>query len=282
MLHRAPRDMPSGAGPRVYLVGAGPGDPDLLTRKAFRLLQEADVVVHDRLVGDAVLDLVPAVTPRIYVGKATRRHTLPQDAINELLFDLALRHHCVVRLKGGDPFVFGRGGEEAEYLIRRGIACEVVPGVTAAAGCAAEAGIPLTHRGLAMGVQFITGHAQDDGQLDLDWNRLADPAMTTVVYMGLATAPRLSERLIACGLDPDTPAAAISNGTTPQRQVCVSTLARLPADIQRAGLASPALLIIGRVVEMAAVLNEGLATAAEAMPLPAFDYVPNLEAVGSV
>jgi uroporphyrin-III C-methyltransferase len=282
MLHRTPRDLPSSAGPRVYLVGAGPGDPDLLTRKAFRLLQDADVVVHDRLIGDAVLDLVPAATPRIYVGKATRRHTLPQDAINELLFDLALRHRCVVRLKGGDPFVFGRGGEEAEYLIRRGIACEIVPGVTAAAGCAAEAGIPLTHRGLATGVQFITGHAQDDGELDLDWDRLADPAMTTVVYMGLATAPRLSERLITCGLDPDTPAAAISNGTTPERRMCMSTLARLPADIEQAGLASPALLIIGRVVAMAAVLNAELGIEADDIPLPVFDSASNLEAVGSV
>jgi uroporphyrin-III C-methyltransferase/precorrin-2 dehydrogenase/sirohydrochlorin ferrochelatase/uroporphyrin-III C-methyltransferase len=282
MLHRTPRDLPSGAGPRVYLIGAGPGDPDLLTRKAFRLLQEADVVVHDRLVGDAVLDLIPPATPRIYVGKATRRHTLPQDAINELLFDLALRHRCVVRLKGGDPFVFGRGGEEAEYLVRRGIACEVVPGVTAAAGCAAEAGIPLTHRGLAMGVQFITGHVQDDGELDLDWDRLADAAMTTVVYMGLATAPRLSERLIACGLDPNTPAAAISNGTTPERRMCISTLARLPADIEQAGLASPALLIIGRVVVMAAILNAGPGIASDDIPLPVFDSAPNLEAMGSV
>ncbi len=255
MLHCAPRNNVRVRVPKVFLVGAGPGDPDLLTVKAARLLREAHVVVHDRLVADAILDLVSPAARRIYVGKATHRHPVPQERINEMLAELARSHGCVVRLKGGDPFVFGRGSEEAEYLVRRGIACEVVPGITAAAGCAASAGIPLTHRGLATGVQFITGHARDDGELDLDWERLADPVMTKVVYMGLATVVRVSGHLIGCGLPPETPAAAISNGTTERQRVCVTTLGKLPDAIEHAGLCSPVLLIIGRVVELAPVLG---------------------------
>jgi uroporphyrin-III C-methyltransferase len=268
MPQRAACDARSAETPKVYLVGAGPGDPDLLTVKAARLLREAEVVVHDRLVGAGVLDLVPPAALRVYVGKATQAHAVPQDEINAMLLDLAHAYRRVVRLKGGDPFVFGRGSEEAEYLLRRGVACEVVPGITAAAGCAAAAGIPLTHRGLAMGVQFVTGHARDGAELDLDWERLADPAMTTVVYMGLATAARVSARLIACGLSPATPAAAISNGTTPRQRVCLTTLGALPAEIERAGLPAPVLLVIGRVVELAGILNAAPADPAACAPDP--------------
>lgn len=239
----------------VHLVGAGPGDPDLLTVKAMRLLHAADVVVYDRLVSPAVLDLVPPGTPRVYVGKAKRNHALSQEEINDLLLDLARRHRTVVRLKGGDPFVFGRGSEEAAHLVRNGVRCRVVPGITAASGCAAEAGIPLTHRGLATGVQFVTGHAQEGAELDLDWGRLADPNTTLVVYMGLAAAARVSERLIAAGLAADTPAAAIASGTTPRRRMCLATLATLPAEMARSGFEAPVLLVIGRVVDIARVLG---------------------------
>lgn len=254
MFHARDRE-PAPNAATVHLVGAGPGDPDLLTIKALRLLHQAEVVVYDRLVGRAVLDLVPPGTPRYYVGKATRDHAVGQDDINALLLHLARAHRVVVRLKGGDPFIFGRGSEEAAYLVRHGVRCEVVPGITAAAGCAAEAGIPLTHRGLATGVRFVTGHAQDDAELDLDWTCLADPLTTLVVYMGLATAARVSERLIAAGLPPDTPAAAIASGTTPRRRVCLSTLAGLPERIAGADLEAPVLLLIGRVVALAHVLG---------------------------
>lgn len=254
MLQFLSRDL--GRTPTVFLVGAGPGDPDLLTVRALRLLQTARVLVYDRLVGAEILDLVPPQAVRIYVGKASRHHTMTQGAINQLLLELADRHGEVVRLKGGDPFVFGRGSEEAEFLVRRGVRCEVVPGVTAAAGCAAEAGIPLTHRGLATGVRFVTGHARDDEELELDWDRLADPDTTVVVYMGLGTVGRVSERLIASGLPPDTPAAAIASGTTPRRQLCITTLAALAADVAQAELRAPVLLVIGRVVTMARVLGK--------------------------
>jgi uroporphyrin-III C-methyltransferase len=255
LVHCAPQNVVRVHAPKVYLVGAGPGDPDLLTVKADRILRQARVVVHDRLVAEGILALAPADAQRIYVGKAKHCHPVRQEQINHMLADLAVSHGSVVRLKGGDPFVFGRGSEEAEYLVRRGIACEVVPGITAAAGCAASAGIPLTHRGLATGVQFITGHARDYGELDIDWDRLADPMMTKVVYMGLATVGRVSARLVRSGLDPETPAAAISNGTTDRQRVCVTTIGNLAREIERAGLLSPVLLVIGRVVELAAVLG---------------------------
>ncbi|MDH3596001.1 MAG: uroporphyrinogen-III C-methyltransferase [Rhodospirillales bacterium] len=241
--------------PVVHLVGAGPGDPDLLTVKALRLLQGAEVVVYDRLVAPAILELIPPGAARIYVGKADRRHTLPQDEINALLVKLARTGHGVVRLKGGDPFVFGRGSEEAEHLARHGIAFEIVPGVTAASGCTAGFGIPLTHRGLASGVRFVTGHCRDDGELELNWASLADPDTTLVVYMGLATLPKISRRLIEAGLPPDTPAAAIAKGTTPGQTLCRGTLANLPAKTAGTTLKAPVLIVIGRVVTMAEVLG---------------------------
>ncbi len=197
----------------VYLVGAGPGDPDLLTLKARRLLDEADVVVYDRLVSNEILALVPAGTARIRVGKQPRCHPVPQAEINELLVRLASTGRTVVRLKGGDPFLFGRGSEEAAYLSAQGIRFQVVPGVTSASGCSAAVGIPLTHRGLASGVRFVTGHCRDNVDLDLDWRGLADPETTVVVYMGTANIPQIAIRLINHGLPATTPAAAIANGT---------------------------------------------------------------------
>jgi uroporphyrin-III C-methyltransferase len=233
---------------KVMLVGAGPGDPDLLTVKAMRAIVQARVVVFDRLVGEAVLDLIPPGARRIDVGKETGRHPLPQDRINALLVDLAGRGEDVVRLKGGDPFIFGRGGEEAEALALAGIAFEIVPGITAASGCAAMAGIPLTHRGVAESVRLVTGHRQEDHDLDLDWSSLADPRCTLVVYMGVASAQRLAGGLRGAGLAGETPVAIIERGTTPQQRTHFSTLATLADDIARWQPKPPALLIIGQVV----------------------------------
>jgi uroporphyrin-III C-methyltransferase/precorrin-2 dehydrogenase/sirohydrochlorin ferrochelatase/uroporphyrin-III C-methyltransferase len=248
--------------PQVYLVGAGPGDPELLTLKAARLLERADAVVYDRLVSDAVLDLVPRGAMRVYVGKAMGAHHLSQDEINELLLRLARPGRVVVRLKGGDPFIFGRGSEEAAYLARHGVPFTVVPGITAASGCAAAAGIPLTHRGLATGVRFLTGHCCTGRGLDLDWLGLADPKTTLVVYMGLANLPEISAQLIAAGLAAATPAAAIGSGTTERQRVCETTLAGLPEAVTSSGLAAPVLVIIGRVVEAMAWINRCAADAA--------------------
>jgi uroporphyrin-III C-methyltransferase len=238
--------------PLVYLVGAGPGDPDLLTVKALRLIQSADVVVYDRLVGDGILDLIPPGTTRISVGKAKGHHLLPQDQINDLLVSLARPGRRVVRLKGGDPYVFGRGAEEALYLAGYGIATEVVPGITAAAGCAAATGIPLTHREVARSVRLVTGHLRDDQSLDLDWQRLADPSCTLVVYMGVGTAGPMADGLIAAGLDPATPVAVVEKGTTPAQRVLRGILGDLEADVARWQVEPPSLLIIGRVVGLAA------------------------------
>lgn len=241
--------------PLVHLIGAGPGDPDLLTVKALRLLQGAEVVVYDRLISPAVLELVPPRATRIYVGKASGRHTLPQDEINALLVKLARSGHRVVRLKGGDPFIFGRGSEEAEHLARQGVAFEVVPGVTAASGCAAGFGIPLTHRGLASGVRFVTGHCRDGQTLALNWASLADPDTTLVIYMGLASLPTISHRLIEAGLPPDTPAAAITGGTMPRQTLCRGTLADLPARAVARDLKAPVLIVVGQVVGLAGMLD---------------------------
>jgi uroporphyrin-III C-methyltransferase/precorrin-2 dehydrogenase/sirohydrochlorin ferrochelatase/uroporphyrin-III C-methyltransferase len=227
-----------------------------MTVKAVRLLREADAVVYDRLISEQILDLVPVGAMRIYVGKANRHHTMSQNDINALLVKLARAGRRVVRLKGGDPFIFGRGSEEAEYLAWHGVPFEVVPGVTAAAGCTAGLGIPLTHRGLASGVRFVTGHCREDIALDLNWPSLADPDTTLVVYMGLANLPQISRELIAAGLAPDTPAAAIASGTMPEETMCRGTLASLPEQIVVADLAPPVLLIIGRVVALAEVLGQ--------------------------
>jgi uroporphyrin-III C-methyltransferase/precorrin-2 dehydrogenase/sirohydrochlorin ferrochelatase/uroporphyrin-III C-methyltransferase len=235
----------------VYIVGAGPGDPELLTVKATRLIAAADVIVYDKLVSKPILDLIPSGTTRIYAGKVARKHHMPQGEINELLVSLARSGRNVVRLKGGDPFLFGRGGEEAEFLAASGLPFEIVPGVTSASGCSAYAGIPLTHRGLSHGVRYVTGHTRDDDVLDFNWASLADPDTTLVVYMGRTTARQLSSRLIAYGLDADTPAAAIINGTRPNQQTLLTTVAGLADCIETAGLAAPTLLIIGKVVSLA-------------------------------
>jgi uroporphyrin-III C-methyltransferase/precorrin-2 dehydrogenase/sirohydrochlorin ferrochelatase/uroporphyrin-III C-methyltransferase len=234
----------------VYLVGAGPGDPELLTLKAHRLIGEAEVVVYDRLVAQAILDSIPKGTSRIYVGKAPKCHRMVQDEINALLVKLARAGRRVVRLKGGDPYIFGRGSEEAAFLCRHGVPVEVVPGVTAAAGCAAAAGIPLTHRGLATGVRFVTGHRGNDRSLDLNWQSLADPDTTLVVYMGLSTLMELTRELLDAGLPADTPAAAVTNGTLPEQRVIVGTLDDLVGQIEAAGLRPPTLAIIGKVVSL--------------------------------
>jgi uroporphyrin-III C-methyltransferase len=241
--------------PRVHLVGAGPGDPELLTVRALGLLQQADAVVYDRLVSEPVLALIPPGAMRISVGKQPYHHPVAQEEISELLVNLARAGHRVVRLKGGDPFVFGRGSEEAECLARHGIPFEIVPGVTAASGCAAAAGIPLTHRGLASGVRYVTGHRRNDGELDLDWQGLADPETTLVVYMGLATIGLIAARLMAAGLPGSTPVAAINNGTLPSERHFISTLAEVGG--LAAGLEGPVLFVIGRVVALAGILGPG-------------------------
>ncbi len=239
----------------IFIVGAGPGDPDLLTVKAARVLGQADVVVYDRLVSDHILDLLAPGTTRIFAGKAARDHHMPQDEINELLVNLAQAGHTVVRLKGGDPFIFGRGSEEAEYLAGRGIAFEIVPGVTASAGCGAYAGIPLTHRDLAHGVRFVTGHRREGIGLDLNWKSLADPDTTLVVYMGLTNVQQISDELIAAGLPADTPTGAIEKGTTAEQRTVLTTLAELPDCVKRAELKPPTLFIIGRVAKLAENLS---------------------------
>ena len=235
----------------VYIVGAGPGDPDLLTVKALRAMQAADVVVYDRLIGDDILDYVRRDAERVYVGKAVSNHACPQDEINALLVAQARAGRTVVRLKGGDPFVFGRGGEEMVYLQRAGIAVEVVPGITAATGCAAAAGLPLTHRDFAAGVTFVTGHGKGDAEPDLDWAALAASRQTIVVYMGVATAGTVGARLVAHGLDPATPAAVIENGTRPEQIVACGSVATLAETVARRGITGPALLVIGAVAALA-------------------------------
>ncbi len=240
---------------KVYLVGTGPGDPDLLTVKALRLLQNADVVVYDRLVSDEILQQIPTGVSRIYVGKKTGKHTLPQDEINALLVKLAETRRTIVRLKGGDPFVFGRGSEEAEYLARHGVTFEIVPGITSASACTTYAGIPLTHRGLAQGIQIITGHCRADLPLDLDWQSLADPAKTIVIYMGLANISLICDRLMQAGLSEETPAAAIADGTTAKQQRIITSLSRLAQETRNYGLQAPVLFVIGRVVNMAKLLD---------------------------
>ncbi len=239
----------------VYLIGAGPGDPDLLTLKAARLLQQAEVVVHDRLVAPAILDLIPTSTRCVDVGKSAGRHTLPQTQINALLVELAQQYSTVVRLKGGDPYIFGRGSEEARHLVQHDIAFEVVPGITAASACSAYSGIPLTHRGLARAVSFITGHFRDEEQLALDWQRLADPQLTLVFYMGLNNLGEICRQLAAAGRTPTTPAALIESGSTPQQRKLISTLQHLPAAALREGFQSPSLIVVGEVVTLADELD---------------------------
>jgi uroporphyrin-III C-methyltransferase len=234
---------------KVYLIGAGPGDPDLLTMKAHRLLTAADVVLYDRLVGEQIIAMIPETAEKLYVGKAKSLHSLPQEEINALLAVKAKEGKVVVRLKGGDPFIFGRGGEELEELVSEGVPFEVVPGVTAAAGCAAYAGIPLTHRDYAQSVRFLTGHLKD-GTTELPWDELVHPAQTLVIYMGLTGLESISQSLIRFGMRPSMPVAIVEKGTSKDQRVFTSTM----KDIRQVAIdnevKSPALLIIGEVVTL--------------------------------
>ena len=233
----------------VYLVGSGPGDPDLLTFRALRLMQRADVVLHDRLVPASILDLVCRDAKRVFVGKKPGDQALRQEQISRLMIDLARQGKRVLRLKSGDPFVFGRGGEEIEALSFEGIPFQVVPGITAANGCASYAGIPLTHRDHAQSCMFVTGHMKDE-RLDLNWQAMVQPRQTLVVYMGLRSLPEFTEKLIAHGADPTTPAAIIDKGTRDQQQVITGALDRLAVLAAEAKLGGPATIIIGTVVTL--------------------------------
>lgn len=238
----------------VYLVGAGPGDPDLLTFRALRLMQKADVVVYDRLVSPEILELVRRDAEKIYVGKAKSKHTVPQEQINDLLAKEALAGNRVVRLKGGDPFIFGRGGEELETLIEHGVNFQVVPGITAASGAASYAGIPLTHRDHAKSVVFATGHLQDNS-INLNWQGLAQPDQTIVFYMGLTGLPIICEQLVKHGLAATTPIAMVESATTSQQKVVTGTLQDIQQKAEIAQIKPPALIIVGSVVSLHKKLN---------------------------
>ncbi len=235
---------------KVLLIGAGPGDPELMTLRALRLLQGADTVVYDRLVSQEILALAPPGARMIPVGKSPHNHPVPQERINAILAQEAGAGRIVARLKGGDPLIFGRGAEEAAYLGARGIAVEHVPGITAAQGAAAIAGVPLTHRGLATGVQYVTGHRAADHVLDLDWKRLANPDSTLVVYMGVASIGQIAVGLMTEGLPGSTPVLAVSRATTVDETRLLSSLGRIGQDSRDSGLAAPTLFIIGRVVSL--------------------------------
>lgn len=233
----------------VYLVGAGPGDPDLLTFRALRLLQQADVIVYDRLVSEQILDMARRDADLVYVGKERDRHTLPQEDINKLLTRLAKAGKRVLRLKGGDPFIFGRGGEEIETLMQEGVNFQIVPGITAAAGAASYAGIPLTHRDYAQSVTFVTGHLKD-GTMNLNWSALTQPHQTLVVYMGLLGVKTLCAKLVEHGLPVETSIALVQKATTRQQKVLVGTLGSLPGLVDKSCIRPPTLIIVGEVVAL--------------------------------
>ena len=245
-MSQAPSSTPSGT---VYIVGSGPGDFDLLTLRAARLIGEADAIVYDHLIADGVLELARPGADKIYAGKESSRHSVPQEELNRLLVRLARAGKKVVRLKGGDPFIFGRGGEEIETLVDSGIRFEVVPGITAAAGCAAYAGIPLTHREHAQAVVFATGHLKD-GTINLDWPSLARPRLTVVFYMGVGGIAEICRQMIAHGLPREHPAAVVQHGTTRRQRVLTADLATLPSQVAAARITAPALIIVGTVVRL--------------------------------
>ena len=235
---------------KVYLIGAGPGDADLLTLRALRMLQEADAVVYDRLVSPEILALSPPAARMIPVGKAPKCHTVPQERINEILAELAFEGLTVARLKGGDPMIFGRGSEEAAHLADCGVAVEYAPGITAAQGMAAATGVPLTHRGLATGVRYVTGHRAAGQNLDLDWKNLANPDTTLVVYMGVTNISQIALELMREGMPASLPVMAISAATTPREKRLVSRLDQIGVDIKAMPLRAPVLFVIGHVVSL--------------------------------
>lgn len=247
----APRGASGRTPGHVHLIGAGPGDPDLLTLRALRLIQSADVVVHDRLVSEEILACIPAHTRRVAVGKAAGFHPVPQDRINEILVELGRAGLTVARLKGGDPTIFGRGGEEYEALTAAGIPCDYVPGITAAQGAAASLRLPLTHRGLATGLRYVTGHRARDAALDLDWASLADPQTTLVVYMGAANMAEIATRLIAHGMPADLPVLAVSQASTPRERRLSADLAGIAGVVRDNPMPAPVLFIIGHVAALA-------------------------------
>lgn len=249
-LQPAPRHQPVGA---VHIVGAGPGDPGLLTMRAVQLIESANVVVYDRLVGPAIIDMIPQGCRKIFVGKQKKNHSVPQPGINALLVREAQQGHIVVRLKGGDPFIFGRGGEELDYLRRAGVRTTVVPGITAATGCAAASGIPLTHRDHANAVTFVTGHAATGNQ-GPDWASLARSNQTLVFYMAVSNAQVTAQRLIEHGLSAATPVAVIENGTLPNQRTVTGPLSELDALIRNNAITGPALTVIGSVAGLAETL----------------------------
>ncbi len=232
----------------VALVGSGPGDAELLTIRAMRFIQQAEIAIYDRLVSEEILALLPEDCERFYVGKEQAKHCVPQDRINEILVEQAKLGKKVLRLKGGDPFIFGRGGEEAEFMLQRGVSCHICPGITAASGCTTYAGIPLTHRGVAQGCTFITGHIQNNGQLNLPWSSLSNASQTVVFYMGINTLPKIAEELVNHGRSADTPAALIRKGTQPEQKTYRGTIGNLAELVEKHNITPPTLIVIGDVV----------------------------------